>query len=76
MDGPFTGSEELIAGFRLWQVKSMEEAIEGGRRCPIHKRHTELRPVLEADDFGVAFSPELREQEERIRERIEAKSDA
>ena len=71
VDGPFTESKELIAGFWLWQVKSMEEAIEWARRCPNPtgaEGELEIRQVFEADDFGEAFTPELREQEERLRE--------
>jgi hypothetical protein len=69
-DGPFTETKELIAGFWLWQVDSMEEAIAWVKRCPNPmpgKSEIEIRPVFEADDFGEALTPELREQEERIR---------
>ncbi|MDQ6831302.1 MAG: YciI family protein [Gemmatimonadota bacterium] len=71
VDGPFTESKELIAGFWLWQVKSKEEAIEWVKRCPNPMPNTEseieIRQVFEADDFGAEFTPELREQEERLR---------
>jgi hypothetical protein len=70
VDGPFTETKELVAGFWLWQVRSMEEAIEWARRCPNphpEDSEVEIRPVFEADDFGEAFTPELREQEERLR---------
>ena len=70
IDGPFTETKELIAGFWLWQVRSMEEAVEWLKRCPNpHKEdcEVEIRPVFEADDFGPEFTPELREQEERVR---------
>ena len=70
IDGPFTEAKELIAGFWLWQVKSMDEAIEWVKRCPNPtgaESMIEIRPVFEADDFGAEFTPELREQEERIR---------
>lgn len=70
VDGPFAETKELIAGFWLWQVRSMEEAIEWVRRCPNPtgaESEIEIRPVFEADDFGEAFTPELREQEERLR---------
>ena len=70
IDGPFTQTKDLIAGFWLWQVSSMEEAIEWLKRCPNpHNEETEveIRPVFEAEDFGAALSPELREQEERMR---------
>ena len=70
IDGPFTETKELIAGFWLWQVRSMEEAIEWLKRCPNpHNEETEveIRRVFEAADFGPEFTPELREQEERVR---------
>ena len=70
IDGPFAETKELIAGFWIWQVKSMDEALEWARRMPCpHEGESEieLRPVFEAEDFGEAFTPELREQEERIR---------
>ena len=76
IDGPFANTGELIAGFWLWQVKSKEEAIEWVRRCPNpHNEDTEIeiRQVFEAEDFGAAFTPELREQEERVRAEIAAK---
>ncbi|HSN73319.1 MAG TPA: YciI family protein [Steroidobacteraceae bacterium] len=69
-DGPFTETKELIAGFWLWQVKSLEEAIEWVKRCPNPTGETgeiEIRPVFEAEDFGAEFTPELRAQEERLR---------
>jgi hypothetical protein len=70
VDGPFTETKELIAGFWLWKVKSREEAIEWVKRCPNpHNEDSEIeiRQVFEAEDFGEAFTPELREQEERVR---------
>jgi len=67
LDGPFTETKELVAGYWLWQVKSMDEAIEWVRRIPFQEGEVEIRRVFEADDFGEAFTPELREQEERIR---------
>ncbi len=70
IDGPFTETKELIAGFWLWQVRSMEEAIEWVKRCPNpHEEETEVevRPVFEAEDFGAEFTPELREKEARQR---------
>ena len=74
-DGPFAETKELIAGFWLWQVRSLEEAIEWARRCPDPHPGScasslEIRPLFEAEDFGEAFTPELREQEDRLRERI------
>src|SRR2546425_7212323 len=74
IDGPFTETKELIAGFWLWQVKSKEEAIEWVKRCPNPfegESEIEIRQVFEADDFGDAFTPEMREQEERQRARSE-----
>lgn len=76
IDGPFAETKELIAGFWLWQVRSMEEAIEWGRRCPNpHPTpcEIEIRPLFEADDFGEAFTPELRAREARLRTTIESK---
>jgi hypothetical protein len=69
-DGPFAETKELIAGFWLWQCKSLEEAIEWVKRCPNpHNEETEIeiRPVFEAEDFGEAFTPELRKKEEALR---------
>lgn len=76
VDGPFAETKELIAGFWLWQVRSIDEAIEWVRRCPNPDSAggastIEIRPLFEADDFGEAFTPELREQEEKLRERLE-----
>ena len=71
IDGPFAETKELIAGFWLWQVKSMEEAIEWIKRCPNPtdtESVIETRPVFEMEDFGAELTPELREQEERLRE--------
>ena len=70
IDGPFSETKELVAGFWLWQVKSMDEAIEWLKRCPNpHSKESdvEIRRVFEAEDFGDALTPELREQEERLR---------
>ncbi len=71
IDGPFAETKELIAGFWLWQVKSMDEAVEWARRMPApmpgEESEVEIRPVFEAEDFGEALTPELREQEERLR---------
>ncbi len=76
-DGPFTETKELIAGFWLWQVKSKEEAIEWVKRCPNPSPGTEseieIRQVFEAADFGAEFTPELRDQEERLRAQVAAK---
>ncbi len=73
IDGPFADTSELIAGFWLWQVRSLDEAIEWVRRCPNPHNgpsEIEIRPVFEADDFGEAFTPELREQEDRLHARL------
>lgn len=70
IDGPFGATNELVAGFWIWQVKSMDEAVEWARRCPnpmMSESELELRPIFEAEDFGEAMTPELREQEERLR---------
>jgi hypothetical protein len=67
-DGPFAESKELIAGFWLWQVRSREEAIEWLKRAPFREGEVEIRQVFEAEDFGEEFTPELREQEERVRQ--------
>lgn len=77
VDGPFAETRELIAGFWLWQVRSMDEAIAWVRRCPNPhpgESQIEIRPVFEADDFGAEFTPELREQEERLRAQLAAQS--
>jgi len=66
IDGPFSEAKELIAGFWIWQVRSLEEAIEWAKRCPVIEGHLEIRRVFEADDFGENFTPELREQERQL----------
>lgn len=74
IDGPFAETKELLAGYWMWQVKSMDEAIEWLKRCPNPHNETcevEIRPVFEPDDFGKEFTPELREQEDRIRAKSE-----
>jgi hypothetical protein len=74
IDGPFAETKELIAGFWLWQVKSKEEAIEWLKRAPFDGgTEVEIRQVFEAEDFGPALTPELREQEERLRAQAAAK---
>ena len=77
VDGPFTETKELIAGFWLWKVKSMEEALEWARRCPDpmpgEESALEIRPVFEAEDFGAEYTPELRARDERLRAEIENK---
>lgn len=77
IDGPFAETKELIAGFWLWKVNSMDEALEWAKRCPNPMPNEEgvleIRPVFEAEDFGEEFTPELREQEDRLRAEIEQK---
>lgn len=69
IDGPFTETKELVAGYWLWQVKSMDEAVEWLKRAPFDGGETvEIRPVFEAEDFGDALTPEMREQDARFRE--------
>ncbi len=74
VDGPFTEAKELVAGYWVWQVKSMDEAIEWARRCPNPTGEDsviELRQVFEAEDFGEAYTPEVAEQEQRTRAIVE-----
>ena len=75
IDGPFAETKELVAGYWIWQVRSMEEAVEWARRCPDpmpgEEAELEIRPFYEADDFGEEFTPELRAQEERLRVEME-----
>jgi hypothetical protein len=74
IDGPFAETKELIAGYWLWKVRSMDEAVEWLKRAPFDGgAEVEIRPVFEADDFGKEFTPELRAQEQRLRDQIEAK---
>ena len=76
IDGPFAETKELIAGFWLWQVNSMEEAIEWVKRCPNptgEESMIEVRQVFEAEDFGDEFTPELREQEQRLRNQMDSR---
>jgi len=75
IDGPFAETKELIAGYWMWQVKNMDEAVEWVRRCPnpmLSDSEIEIRPVFEAEDFGDALTPELREREEWMRRQTEA----
>lgn len=75
VDGPFAEAKELIAGFWLWQVRSKEEAIEWLKRAPFgNGAEIEIRQVFEAEDFGAEFTPELREQEQRLREQVAARN--
>jgi hypothetical protein len=76
VDGPFAETKELVAGYWLWQVKSMDEAVEWVKRCPNPMNEDsdiEIRPLFEMEDFGAEFTPEAREQEERLRAEIAAK---
>ena len=78
IDGPFAETKELVAGFWLWQVESMDEAVEWARRLPNPdgtESEVEIRPVFEEEDFGDEFTPELREQEARLRAQIQGKHD-
>jgi hypothetical protein len=78
IDGPFAETKELIAGFWLWQVKSMDEAVEWVKRCPNPtgvESEIEIRPVFETEEFGDAMTPELREQEARLREQLAPKQE-
>ena len=77
IDGPFAETKELIAGYWIWQVRSLDEAIEWVKRCPNPMNgdsDIEIRQVFEAEDFGEAFTPELQEQEERIRAEVEKRT--
>jgi hypothetical protein len=75
VDGPFVETKELVAGYWIWQVRSIEEAVEWARRrpdpMPGEESELEIRPVFEAEDFGKEFTPELRAQEERLRAEVE-----
>jgi hypothetical protein len=75
LDGPFAETKELVAGFWIWQVKSLNEAVEWAKRCPDpmpgEDAEIEIRPIFEAEDFGKEFTPELRAQEERLRAEVE-----
>jgi hypothetical protein len=76
IDGPFAETKELVAGFWLWQVRSLDEAIEWVKRCPNPmptESEIEIRPVFEAEDFGAELTPELREAEQRLRAQVEAR---
>jgi hypothetical protein len=79
-DGPFTESKELIAGYWIWQVKSMDEALAWAMRCPDcidgEESDLEIRPIFEADDFGKEYTPELRAQDDRLRAEIERQQSA
>src|SRR5688572_9317206 len=80
VDGPFAEANELVAGYWLWQVKSIDEAVEWAKRCPNpmpgEESELEIRPVFEAEDFGDAYTPEVRAQEDRIRAQLEGQTKA
>ena len=71
IDGPFAETKELVAGYWVWQVKSLDEAVEWLKRAPFREGEVEIRPVFEAEDFGEEFTPELREREAKLREQSE-----
>ena len=73
LDGPFAETKELIAGYWLWQVRSMDEAVEWLKRAPFTDETVEIRPLFEADDFGKELTPELRAHEERLRAQVAAR---
>jgi hypothetical protein len=79
IDGPFVETKELIAGYWIWKVESLDEAIEWVKRCPNPmgvESEIEIRPIFEAEDFGEQYTPELREQEERLRAQLSARQSA
>jgi hypothetical protein len=76
IDGPFAETRELLAGFWIWEVKSMDEAVEWAKRCPNPMpgySELEIRPVFDAADFGEAYTPEVKAQEDRLRETLESR---
>lgn len=76
-DGPFAETKELLAGYWIWQVESLDEAVEWAKRCPNpmgEESVLELRPLVEAEDFGEAFTPELQEQEAKLRDRLQGQA--
>ena len=79
IDGPFAETKELVAGYWIWQVRSMEEALEWAKRCPHpmpgEDAELEIRPFYEAEDFGPEFTPDLRAQEERLRTELDKRAD-
>jgi hypothetical protein len=74
IDGPFAETKELVAGFWIWKVKSMDEAVEWLKRAPFRDMELEVRPIFETEDFGAELTPELRAQEDRLREQVEAQN--
>jgi hypothetical protein len=73
IDGPFAETKELVAGFWLWKVASMDEAVDWLKRSPFEETEVEIRPLFEMEDFGAEMTPELKEQEERLRAQVAAK---
>ena len=71
-DGPFSETDQLVAGYWVWTVRSLDEAVEWLKRAPFREGEVELRPIFEPDDFGEEFTPDMREREERLREQVEA----
>jgi hypothetical protein len=71
-DGPFSEIDQLVAGYWVWTVRSLDEAVEWLKRAPFREGEVELRPIFEPDDFGEEFTPDMREREERLREQVEA----
>lgn len=74
IDGPFAETKELVAGFWIWKCKSQEEAVEWLKRSPFQEGEVEIRPIFEAEDFGAELTPELREQEDRLRAQVAEQS--
>jgi hypothetical protein len=73
-DGPFAETKELVAGYWLWQVRDIDEAVEWLKRAPFDQAELEIRPIFESEDFGAEFTPELRAQEQRIRDQVAARN--
>jgi len=73
IDGPFAEAKELVAGYWLWQVRDMDEAVEWLKRAPFDQTELEIRPIFESEDFGAEFTPELRAQEQRIKDQVAAR---
>jgi hypothetical protein len=74
IDGPFAETKELIAGYWLWQVRNMDEAVEWLKRAPFDQTEVEIRPIFESEEFGEQLTPELREREQRIRDQVAARN--
>ncbi len=76
IDGPFAETKELIAGYWVWKVKSIDEAVDWLKRAPFDKTEVEIRPIFEAEDFGAELTPELRQQDDRLRAQTEKLTEA